>query len=298
MRLHSLIKSLRSLYLEAPEIEFGRDRIEEFDTIYNRALDDQEHKLIKYDSPHPKYEFLQYLVERKEVLLHGSNEMDIGTLMPMRLSTDTRFIGNLQAAYACSDGIWPIFFATLNRKDYFGSTSNDCFWAEGEDRTRKKLYYFSIESEWLNHQPWTNGMVYVVPRYTFSRLKDAAGNALEEWASKYPARVLAKLLVSPQDFPFLSSVRVYQLSAASPLGKAVKIAPDKLDSYTGRYEVAPGLLVTVKRSGDQLLAEATGFPAVELQPESENIFFIRALDVRLLFNINDEGRVLECRLQL
>ena len=59
----------------------------------------------------------------------------------------------------------------------------------------------------LHDQPWTNGMIYVLPRDTFVQVRDAAGQLTEEWASPIPVQPIAKLTITPNDFLFLNDVQ-------------------------------------------------------------------------------------------
>jgi len=57
-------------------------------------------------------------------------------------------------------------------------------------------------------------------------------------------------------------------------------------------------MVTITRNGDKLLAQATGLPPVELLPESETCFFVKALDAELTFTQGSAGAVAGLMLDL
>jgi hypothetical protein len=100
-----------SRHLPAPELTFDDDRIAAFERIYRAMLESEPGALIDYRCAYPKHEFLGYLVERKPVVLHGSNNPEIELFEPVRRSLDRGLEGSLNAVYATVDGVWPIFFA-------------------------------------------------------------------------------------------------------------------------------------------------------------------------------------------
>lgn len=81
-------------------------------------------------------------------------------------------------------------------------------------------------------------------------------------------------------------------TAEKPLERtAVKIAAATFDSYLGRYELAPGFQLEVKRDGDKMVAQGTGQPAIEIFPLSETVFFSKMVDAELHFEKNADGVV-------
>jgi len=72
--------------------------------------------------------------------------------------------------------------------------------------------------------------------------------------------------------------------------KAVKVSPEKLDSYAGDYRLGPGRVFTISREGDQLFFNVPGakFPMTAL---SETEFLLAGPDIRITFQKNKEGKV-------
>lgn len=298
-----MIKQILSRYihthwLQASPTELTQDKIAAFESIYQAALNGPGNTVIDYDGAYPKHEFLSYLVEHKDILLHGSYTWDIDVLKPIRKSTDRRRCGSLNGVYACSDGIWPIFFAVLDRTNRAGLISNGCYWIEGEGGLAKKFYYFAIDSEWLESMPWREGTIYIVPRQGFERLRDPAGFLLEEWLNSEVVQPLARLQVLPGDFPFLKEVRGYNRGNWQELQKRVAgDPPGKLfDVYTGKYEVDKGFILTVVKDQKNLFIQAGGFPAVEVYPESESSFTLGT--ARISFPKDEQGAVTELVISL
>jgi hypothetical protein len=79
----------------------------------------------------------------------------------------------------------------------------------------------------------------------------------------------------------------------------VKLDPELLEAFVGRYEFAPnsvfpaGIQATVWRSADQLFWQERGENAIsgalEIYPESQTTFFTRIDDARLTFSMNAAG---------
>ena len=181
---------------------------------------------IDYQLPYPKQEFLRYMVAKRDVVLHGSGSGAIDIFEP---TPQTDYFGRVRkAVFAASDGIWPMFFAILDRSRYHGSLRNACYWVVDASGERQKFYAFSINATFLGRQPWREGSIYVLPRATFERVVDKDGAPSEEWLSTRKVTPLARLAVSPSDFPFLKDVEghgdettdrfeelVYQLGAGA-----------------------------------------------------------------------------------
>ena len=99
---------------------------------------------------------------------------------------------------------------------------------------------------------------------------------------------------SPREGPDVSGTKTKE-----PLPKerqAIQLAPAVYDAYVGEYEVQPGLGVTVTREGGKIFAQATGQPRLEIFPESETKFFLKALDAQLEFVRGEGGKVTSVRL--
>ncbi|PWF55558.1 serine hydrolase [Massilia glaciei] len=78
---------------------------------------------------------------------------------------------------------------------------------------------------------------------------------------------------------------------ALPVRTAVKVAHAVLDTYVGRYELAPGFIMTITRNGDRFGAQATGQPGFELHALSDTLFFPKEVDAKVRFEKNAEGKI-------
>jgi hypothetical protein len=186
------------------------DTIAAFEELFATMLADGPGTMIEYTLTAPKWQFLCYLCDHKEILLHGSGRADIEEFEP-RQSNDIEEFGNRQAVYAASDGIWPIYFAVMDRDGGVDSLVNGCSWVIEADGARHGPYYFfSINADALARRAWRSGTIYLLPRRTFEQqpLMSFQGvqHEVAQWASLVPVRPLAQLPVEPEDFPFLDQI--------------------------------------------------------------------------------------------
>lgn len=161
--------------------------------------------------PVPIWQFLCYLADAHPVLLHGSGNPAITEFVP-RQSNDISEFGNRKRIYAASDGIWPIYFAILNRQEYVFSMINSCVRLSTSTGERSAPYYFfSINDTALPHRPWQNGTVYILPRDSFEPQPSFTKNGyiceVQQWASATAVQPYARVTVTPDDFPFLAQIR-------------------------------------------------------------------------------------------
>lgn len=155
---------------------------------------------ITYDLPYPKYEFLRYLVETKDVILHGSNRPDLTRLEPRRQTT---FFGRqVEAVFGTPDEIWCLFYAVVNGRDFRGSKRTICLRVTGRGGSVRKFYWFSLSQPMLERSDaFCDGMVYILPRRTFT-----PGEIADEWTSAEAVAPIAQLPVQPREFPFLAAI--------------------------------------------------------------------------------------------
>ena len=80
------------------------------------------------------------------------------------------------------------------------------------------------------------------------------------------------------------------------LFREIVIEESVLQSYTGKYELAPEFVITVSRDGSQMKAQATGQGEFEIYPRSENVFYLKVVEAQVTFNANEDGRVVSMTL--
>lgn len=285
---------LLKLFPCVPQVPPPDEKRRAFDALWEATLKNEPGSVIDYRCPYPKHEFLHYLVEHKGQLLHGSNRPKIKVLLPMRMSKDVTSYGNLEAVYACSDGIWPIYYAIAHRNCPKVSLKSSCVRITEPDGTAKKYYYFSIHEEMHKSQPWTEGMVYILPRITFRQLRNEVDQPVEEWASEEPVAASAKLPVSAQDFPFLQIVQAHRDEQQPAV---VQLGAD-YEPYVGRYAFGPHMTIDVTKNGDCLFVQLPGYPPAPLAPMSSNSFRLPPIDINVVFTSNEHGKPAQLALKL
>lgn len=84
-----------------------------------------------------------------------------------------------------------------------------------------------------------------------------------------------------------ADVREYLAAVPPP----VEVAPEFLDAYAGRYQLAPEFIITVRRTTTGLEAQATGQPPFPLSPRSESRFEIAQVAAAIEFERDASGAV-------
>jgi hypothetical protein len=212
--------------LPGPPFDMSPEKQKAFEDLWQLK---SKEDLIDYSLPYPKWQFLSYLCETKELVLHGSQNHDIDIIEP-RQANDIRAYSNQRTIYATTDGIWVIYFAILDRKKYPEmSLFNSCLRARlSADQLSDPMYFFSITHSVLLQKPWCKGMIYILPRQSFEREAPQQMQGVEivfpHWISPVSAKPAAKLMVGSQDFPFLAQIhghnneKLGQLATADPNG--------------------------------------------------------------------------------
>ncbi|MGB9459013.1 MAG: serine hydrolase [Bryobacteraceae bacterium] len=75
--------------------------------------------------------------------------------------------------------------------------------------------------------------------------------------------------------------------------KAIAVDPRILESYVGRYQLAPTFVIAITREDDRLYEQATGQPKVQIFAESEKEFFLKVVDAQITFKTDAQGRTTE-----
>lgn len=84
----------------------------------------------------------------------------------------------------------------------------------------------------------------------------------------------------------------------APERKPIKINPQLLDSFVGRYEFGPGAVAVVSREGDGLKWRGGNRMPVTLVPLSETHFFAKESETEITFVKNGNGQVTDVVLRL
>ncbi|TAK12769.1 MAG: hypothetical protein EPO32_07420 [Anaerolineae bacterium] len=201
---------LPDYWLTRPDLNLDEEAPKDFDELLDTTLRTGGCPTIEYTLPWPKWQFLCHLADHHDIALHGSGDADIALFEP-RQSKDLNEFGNQKAIYAAADGLWAMFFAIVDR-ERVGSITNACIRLSDETGAVHGPYYvFSVSQSALPNQPWRTGTVYILPRRTFTQQSPIAFGAnqvhIAQLASFESVQPIAKLTVSPADFPFLMQIR-------------------------------------------------------------------------------------------
>jgi hypothetical protein len=139
-----------------------------FDRLLDQALERGPAHPVDYRLDAPKWQFLCYAADRTDVVLHGSGDPVIQLFEP-RQPADTLEFSNRRAVFAATDGIWPMYFAILDRERHpTMMRCNSCTRISSTDGPLSEPYYFfSISRPALKQQPWRAGTVYILPAHSF-----------------------------------------------------------------------------------------------------------------------------------
>ncbi len=75
--------------------------------------------------------------------------------------------------------------------------------------------------------------------------------------------------------------------------KEVPVDPKLFDGYSGRYELAPGIAMTITREGDRLMAQLTGQPKFQIFAEGDRDYFYKVADAQITFVSDGQGKATE-----
>lgn len=238
-----------------PELVLDSGKEADFAELLDEVLGG-DGRFLNYTLPYPKHEFLRYLAAQELFIFHGSPRADIDEFSTRRTSmelNDKNGRGNVQGIYGTHDGLWPLFFAVVDRDKITGSIRNGVQFYQNEAGDEVGVYHFSVNREWLDHNPWRSGTLYVLPRQTFRQMPMTAGGGLSnEWVSEVPVRPLVRIAVEPEDFPFLAQVGGHddsELLNLSLLGEqitqATTAADFGADCLSMKLEYSPELGETI-----------------------------------------------------
>lgn len=73
--------------------------------------------------------------------------------------------------------------------------------------------------------------------------------------------------------------------------EAVEVDPAILERYVGDYQLRPGLVATFEVVDGQFRTQLTGQPSLPLYAASETVFFLRAVEAEIEFDVDESGTV-------
>jgi hypothetical protein len=160
--------------------------------------------------PEPRLDFLRWTAEQREVAFHGSPRGDLRELSTERRSHDTTAWGNQRAVYASTDPVWAIYFACLRRDRGWTGTRNASLGRAGGP-LYPRCYSFVHNRGSASPDRFGPGSLYLLSPQGFVSDDPLAG-AIDtgHLVSYEPVRPLARIDVTPEDFPFRDRIRYYR----------------------------------------------------------------------------------------
>jgi hypothetical protein len=160
--------------------------------------------------PEPRLDFLRWLAENRPVVFHGSPRDDLRELSTERRSRDATAWGNQQAVYASTDPVWAIYFACLRRDRGWTGTRNGSL-GEAGGPLYPRRYFFLHNRGSASPDRFGPGSLYLLSPSSFVAAEPLAGTIdTAHLVSHEPVRPLARLDVTPADFPFAGRIRYYR----------------------------------------------------------------------------------------
>ena len=199
-------------WIERPPFPLDDETLGHLEDVFTRDILPGENAWIT-GSRVPAWVFLCWLSDEKKLLLHGSGDPHIECFEPRTPDAkDDDEFSQQTAVFAASDGIWPMFYAILDRARFKLRMLNGCLRFELADGSlSNERYFFSVTDTVLEKHPWREGVIYVLSRDGFTQqppymLADWHVHD-PHWANLNPVRPLARIRVQPEDFPFFEQVR-------------------------------------------------------------------------------------------
>jgi bla regulator protein blaR1 len=78
--------------------------------------------------------------------------------------------------------------------------------------------------------------------------------------------------------------------SVSPTHQEISLDASVLDEYVGSYKAGDRAVITVTRTGQQLMAQLTGQPSAPIYPESTREFFYKIVDAQISFVPDAQGQ--------
>jgi hypothetical protein len=205
------MRNVLDILVRRPPMPTDTATLAAFDALFDAAVAAGSVAPIDYRLAAPRWQFICQIADTRPVVLHGSGNAAIPLFEPRQPMDNTEF-GNRKAVYAASDGLWPMYFAILDRDRHQMSLINGCGRPlDDDDSLGEPYYFFSISDAALTKEPWRRGMIYFLPRDSFEQQPatefQGTRMAIAQWASAEPVAPLAKIEVGHEDFPLLADIR-------------------------------------------------------------------------------------------
>lgn len=71
----------------------------------------------------------------------------------------------------------------------------------------------------------------------------------------------------------------------------IVVPNDVLDTYAGKYELAPSFIITITRNKNQLFAQATNQAQFQIYASAQNKFYFKVVEANIVFTANEAGKI-------
>ena len=125
-------------------------------------------------------------------------------------------------------------------------------------------------------------------------------NGFSSMLAHFPNERITYVVLRNTDFGDPSPDRIGKAMVSRLLGEkeevpklppVAKVDPNIYDKYVGEYELIANFTLTVTREGDKLMVMVTGQQPLEIFPESETKFFLKAVEAKITFVKDASGAV-------
>ena len=147
---------------------------------------------LDYRIPVPKWAFLHYLVERHGLLMHGSHTAGLDVLEPRSRSWGGGRTSGQPGVFAVDHALMAMYFGLIHPRC---SLSNAVFDWKDPAGQAVRGFVLGVDFAALSARPFADATAYIVRPDTFTMMGELTSHA--------PVRPLARLSVSPSDFPLL-----------------------------------------------------------------------------------------------
>src|SRR5690606_25645854 len=96
--------------LTRPPLAANSEAVAAFDALYDAAVAAGPSAVIDYTLPWPRWQFIAHVADTRGVVVHGSQNPDIGVFEP-RQSNDAHPFGDRAAVFGSTDGLWSMYYA-------------------------------------------------------------------------------------------------------------------------------------------------------------------------------------------
>lgn len=206
---------LPDYWLPRPQFNLSHGVLNQLEDIYASQVAPATGNWIDVPLPVPKWIFLCWLSDEKNLLLHGSGDPNIGLFEPRTpIDNSPDDFSKQTAVFAASDGISPMFYAMIDRgRIHVHMMTGALYFRLNDGGLSRMHYFFSVNDIALEQHPWRQGIIYILPRDGFVQQEpyDLGQYPVFEphWACLNPVRPLAKIGITTADFPFFAQIRAH-----------------------------------------------------------------------------------------